>query len=395
VIQAGVGHSTSLDLGTAAREASSNALERLGRSKADLLLCFATPEFSFHYRHLHRTLSEYTGTSQIVGCSAMAIITGEGEFEGSPGLAVMALATDGLKVLPFLSEDGSRLASRLAGALGPSDESPRDNHLLLLFTDVFKVQAPDLLETLHKELGHIPTVGAAASGHPEDSRTVQWTGNREVNHGMSGVLFSGPIVHRTTVSQGCEPIGEPYLITRSEGKVIMEIGNRPAYEMLQRALSIFPPEEEERVSKGVFAGLLIDEHKYPPSRGDYLIRNIEMVDPYSGTITLVQEAHPGQTIQFHVRNPTTAREELLTGVEQLGRETSPYVPLFALYFESVGRGARLHRKPDHDVNIIKKGLGNIPLIGFLSNAEFAPREERNLAHTYSSVLTLVCRQGPD
>ena len=248
---------------------------------------------------------------------------------------------------------------------------------------------------MQQAYSHLPVVGAAASGRPEEGGTVQWARDRHTVQGLAGVLFSGPMRHSTRVAQACEPIADPYIITGAQGRVIKEIGNRPAYEMFQEALASFPPEEVGRISKGIFAGLLYDERKYPPHRGDYLIRGIEKLDPKGGTITVVENVRPGQTIQFHVRNPGTAREELQHGVSEVAWEIGSDTPIFALYFESLGRGGRLHKEPDHDVNIIKEGLGEIPIIGFLSNAEFAPKDSRNLVHNYGAALTVVCQRGSD
>ncbi len=393
MILAGVGHSTHLDLEEAARDASSMAMERMGSSQVDFVLCFATTEFASHYPKLFQALKSHTGTSQIVGCSAMAVLTEEREFEGSPGLALLTLSSDELKTLPFLAEEGSSAVARVTGLLKERLQKEKaDNPLLILLTDIFNIRAPELLDAIGQDLGHVPIVGAASSGHPEDKATFQWAAGRHTDRGIAGVFLSGSIVHSTRISQGCEPIGEPYIITGAEGRVIKEIGNRPAYQMLQEALAIFPTKEMERVSKGILAGILYDEHKYPPKRGDYLTRSIESVDPDSGSITIVENVRAGQTIQFHVRNPGTAREELESGVREITWNSSLRPPLFALYFESLGRGGRVHKEPDHDLKIIREGLGDIPIIGFLSNAEFAPRGRRNLVHNYSAALTVVCQR---
>ena len=37
----------------------------------------------------------------------------------------------------------------------------------------------------------------------------------------------------TIVSQGCRPVGEPYVVTRSEANIVHELGGRPALERLE------------------------------------------------------------------------------------------------------------------------------------------------------------------
>ncbi len=386
---AAVGHSHKLGLEEAAREASFMAMERLGSSDVDFLLSFATSEYAHHSPRLFDELKQHTGTSEIVGCSAMTVISEQGEFEDRPGLVVLALSSDELQFSPFIFQNGPSLAADINGMLANTAGESRTS-LLLLLTDIFGVRPPQIIKELRPEGAFVPIVGGAASGHPEDESTVQWYSERHTNQGVSGALISGNLRYSTHVSPGCEPIGEPFIITAAEGKTIREIGNRPAYSMLQDALSIFPNEEIERVSKGILAGLLFDERKYPPRRGDYLTRSIESVDPSSGTVTIVEEVQPGQTIQFHVRNPLTARTELEDSVRKVSWDSQLQTPLFALYMESLGRGGRVHTEPDHDVKIIREGLGDVPIIGFLTNAEFAPRGKLNLVHNYSSVLTIVC-----
>ncbi|MFQ5934225.1 MAG: FIST N-terminal domain-containing protein, partial [Dehalococcoidia bacterium] len=107
MIVAGVGHSILLDLEEAVKDACSMAMEQMGSTTVDFLLCFATTEFASHYPRLFKELETRAGTPNIVGCSAMAVLTGEREFEGSPGLAILAISSDELKTIPFLADDPS------------------------------------------------------------------------------------------------------------------------------------------------------------------------------------------------------------------------------------------------------------------------------------------------
>ena len=42
------------------------------------------------------------------------------------------------------------------------------------------------------------------------------------------VLVPGDRAVTTVVSQGCRPVGDPFVVTRAEGSVIAEIGGSPA-----------------------------------------------------------------------------------------------------------------------------------------------------------------------
>ena len=56
-------------------------------------------------------------------------------------------------------------------------------------------------------------------------------------------------------------------------------------------------------------GRVIDEYRSEFSRGDFLIRTFLGADPQSGAIAVGDMFRPGQTVQLHVRDATTAREE--------------------------------------------------------------------------------------
>ena len=187
---AAAGHSEKLGLEEAAKEASFMAMERLGSPGVDLLLCFATTEYAYHYPRLFGELKQHTGTSEIVGCSGMTVISEDGEFEDRPGLVVLALSSDEIQFSPFIFQNGPSLAAdmndMLAKAAGDSESS-----LLLLLTDIFGVRPPEIIKELRPEGGFMPIVGGAASGHPEDEATVQWYSDHHTNQGVRRVTSLG------------------------------------------------------------------------------------------------------------------------------------------------------------------------------------------------------------
>ena len=205
---AAVGHSQKLSLEEAAREASFMAMERLGSPGVDFLLCFATSEYAHHCTRLFGELKQHTGTSEIVGCSAMAVISEDGEFEDRPGLVVLALSSNEIQFSPFIFQNSPSLAADMNGMLAKA-RGESGSSLLLLLSDIFGVRPPQIIKELRPEGVFLPIVGGAASGHPEDEATVQWYSDRHTNQGVAGSLFSGDLRYSTHVSPGCEPIGEP------------------------------------------------------------------------------------------------------------------------------------------------------------------------------------------
>ena len=111
-------------------------------------------------------------------------------------------------------------------------------------------------------------------------------------------------------SQGCTPIGETWTLTRVEQNIIHQIGNRPAYQVLEETFNQLPPEEQKKARGNLFIGLVVNEYLEDFHRGDFLIRNLLAADPRSGSIAVGALPRLGQTIQFQRRSAAAATEDM-------------------------------------------------------------------------------------
>ena len=124
--------------------------------------------------------------------------------------------------------------------------------------------------------------------------------NGEVVHGAVGVALTGNFTLRTVVSQGCKPIGHPFVITRCEDQVIYGLSGRPALTAVREALTEISPEDgKPRTHSAIDGACDVDEYKEEFSRGDFLIRTFLGADPQSGAIAVGDMFRPGQTVQLH------------------------------------------------------------------------------------------------
>ena len=117
---------------------------------------------------------------------------------------------------------------------------------------------------------------------------------------------------------------------------------------------------------------MIDEYKEKFDCGDFLIRNIVGVDEGSGAIAITDVVRVGQTAQFMIRDAKSAHEDL----EQLLMKKKEYInqdaAQGALIFSCNGRGLNLFPEPNHDVNCVKKIIGDIPTSGFFCTGRDRP-----------------------
>lgn len=383
MIAAGTGIAVGGAADNAALEASLEALERSGTDRADLALVFVTGDAHTRAHEALHAVRRVTGAPVVLGCSGTGILTERREVEDDLAVAVLAMRSERLVATPFSFErQGERrdLGTELARRIG---STVAEGGCALVLPDAMGGNPPELLGQLHDALGFVPVLGAVAAGSP----MFELYNTDAMEGALVGVALSGlaPVIG---VTQGCTPIGEPYVITHAEGNVIQRIGSRPALEMLTEAIRANPDTQARIRHAGVFAGLAMDPAKSPLERGDFLVRNLVGTDQSSGAVAVAEHVRIGQTLQFQIRDAEASRQDLREMLAELAERLHGRRPAFGCYFDCAGRGRGLYGVPDHDVSLIRERLGEFPLVGFFGNGEFAPIGRRNFFHNYTGALVI-------
>ena len=365
----------------AALDASLDALAASGVERADVALVFVSSDCGPRAHELLHAVRRTTGAPVVLGCSGAGVLTERREVERGPAVAVLVVTDERLVVTPFLlAAQGPGTGEQVAQRVG---QTVAEGGCLVVLPDAVGLDPGALLDGLHEALGFVPVVGAVAAGEP----TFELYATEAVRGALAGVAFSG-LAPMIGVAQGCMPIGEPYVVTRADGNAIEQIAGRPALEVLGDAIRALPRGEERIRRAGVFAGLAMDPAKSPLERGDFLVRNLVGLEQASGAVVVAERVRVGQTVQFQIRDAEASREDLTATLETLARRLGGRRPAFGAYFDCAGRGQGLFGVDDHDVTLIRKHLGEFPLVGFFGNGEFAPVGRRNFFHNYTGALVV-------
>jgi len=370
--------------GDGALEAALQALTASGADRADLALVFVTGDTHDAAHDVLHAVRRVTGARVVLGCTGAGVLHERSEVESQTAVAVLTVRDDRLLATPFLVEDQAGAGAGAARVVAErAGRTVAEGGCLLLLPDVAGLDPRTLLAGLHDELGDVPVMGAVAAG----SSIFELYATDAVGGALAGVALSGlhPVIG---VAQGCMPIGEPYVITRAEDNVVFEIGGRRALDVLREAVQGVPGGSARIQRAGVFVGLAMDPAKSPLERGDFLVRNLLGADRESGAVAVGERTRVGQTIQFQVRDAEASREDLGATLESVAQRLAGRRPAFGCYFNCAGRGQGLYGVPDHDVTLIRKRLGEFPLVGFFGNGEFAPVGRRNFFHTYTGALVV-------
>jgi small ligand-binding sensory domain FIST len=198
-----------------------------------------------------------------------------------------------------------------------------------------------------------------------------------MSSGGVGVVLPGGVATRTVVSQGCRPIGDPMIVTRAEGNLVMEIAGRPALDRLDDLVRAADAEERSLLASGLQIGIAIDEHRATFERGDFLIRGVVGADRLQRALAVGDRVEVGTTVQFQVRDAVAADEDLRAMLADATGDA-------ALVFTCNGRGQRLFGEPDHDARVVHDTLGSPALAGMFCAGEFGPIGGRSFVHGFTA-----------
>jgi small ligand-binding sensory domain FIST len=359
-------------------EVAGDLIEQLGGQGCDLAVCFASTHHVGAFEDMAPALRSLVEPRVLAGGTAVAVVGGSHEVEEEPAFAAFAARLDATALTPIMLQvqetpDGAALTGWPA-----LDRAPA---MLLLFADPFTFPADGFLQRVNQDLPDLRIIGGMASsaGSPGGNRLV--LDDRVTDTGAVGVFLDGGIEVRTLVSQGCRPIGRPYVVTQANQNLIGELGGKPAIERLRELAAAATEEERELLRRGLHVGLVVDEHKAEFTRGDFLVRNLLGADEGTGALAVGERVSVGQTVQFHVRDAAAADEDLRELLTDADADA-------ALLFTCNGRGRHLFSVPDHDAGLVEKMLGPIPLAGAFCAGEIGPVGGRNFLHGFTASLAL-------
>jgi small ligand-binding sensory domain FIST len=231
--------------------------------------------------------------------------------------------------------------------------------------------------------------------------------------GLSGVAFGPDVALISRVTQGAQPIDRERVITAVDGNLLLELDGEPALDVLLRELdlSLDHPQQLIETLRTKLVGLSEPQQLVPGAeprrhaRGqfgtDVTVRHVIGLDP--GRRGVAVAAHPtlGTRLAFCERNVNAARtdlvrvcseirEELETEAVGLGMDDFPEAPqpprriAGAVYVSCSGRGGPHFGAPSAELQIVRRALGDVPLVGFFANGEIAHQQ----LYGYTGVLTV-------
>ncbi len=381
--------STHVDFATAFDGVVDDLRVGLAGSEPDLVACFVSHHHGSAIETLGPRLATELKARCLIGCTGEGVVSSSKGVERGAALAVWAGILPDTDVRPFqvraepISNDTLRFTS-----LPEVVDGARASFLLLADPFTFPVHA--YLEALNGELPGVPAIGGLASGGQGPGQNLLFTESGLVDGGAIGVVIEGDVEVRAVVSQGCRPVGKPFVITACRDNFVLKLSGKPALQALMETVQSLSPHDQKLIQRGPFLGLALEPQKSTFERGDFLARGIVGFEKDTNAVAVADAGiRSGMSVQFLVRDAETAGEDLTQLVrDRVGPIQAPGeagAPVFCCN----GRGTRMFKHPDHDITALRAGFENeIPAAGFFALGEIGPVGTRNFLHGFTASVAL-------
>ena len=382
--------SSATNLDSALSEAQNALAEQLDNARPDLLFVFVSPGYEDGLSKIPELVHRHLDPDTLIGCTALGVIGAGREIEhhidGQPALSLTAALLPEVNLHAFHLESEELPTPDAAPEawvekLQVAQDPPA--HFVLL-TDPYCNPQP-LLMGLDFAYSQGSRVGGMASQQQDNYLFLD---DAVFTSGLVGVALQGNLQVDTIVAQGCRPIGIPMTVTGCERNILLELDQRPAVEVLVELFHSLPPADQELLRHALHLGIASTEFQENFKQGDFLIRNLMHIDQEKGYIAIQDMLRSGQTVQFHLRDASTATEDLGLMLEQYQMQPRPTRPAGGLLFTCTGRGQYLFDEPNHDSDAFKDVLGNLPLGGFFCGGEIGQVGASTYLHGYTSSFAI-------
>ncbi|WP_372827059.1 FIST N-terminal domain-containing protein [Polaromonas sp.] len=358
-------------------------------------------------------LHEITDWAGTVG---IGIASNNVEYFDEPALAVM---------LCELPSDQYRVFSGIS-PLPPAHATHFKAHTALVHADAGTPDVAELIDEMAQRTSSGYVFGGLASSR---NAVVQFalSGNGNVkghgaargvfSGGLSGVAFAQGAALMSRITQGCQPTSREYEITACDANVVTSLDGQSALDVMLADLGVSLDQPRDALEKvrTTLVGLRSADASLQDGRvqrrgqfgADVVVRHIIGLDPVRSGIAIADMPAVGTKLAFCERNAEAARADLVRVCAEIREELEPEELTLevasalsgtqadsaphparriagAIYVSCSGRGGPHFGAPSAELQIVRRALGDVPLVGFFAGGEIA----RHHLYGYTGVLTV-------
>ncbi|MEM1222877.1 MAG: FIST N-terminal domain-containing protein [Verrucomicrobiota bacterium] len=281
---------------------ATDILKRIN-GKVTFATCFISSELSKDAPEIIDILRIYGQTNTVIGCTSASLVADNREIENEAGFIASIHSLPETEANAFYFPP-DRIGMNIGNNSVAQRNTPQftDYNAWLLFASSQRIGGENWLKEWDKLTRGAVTVGGFANTGSEDQKCLLFHNGKVYEDGAVAVGFKGRVTIEPVISQGCRPVGVPWLVTKAELNVIHKVGNRPILEVLRDTLEDMSHVDKSLARGNIFIGLVLDEYKSTFGTGDFLVRNLAAIDPQSGAVAIATPPRVGQSMQFQIRD---------------------------------------------------------------------------------------------
>lgn len=349
-----------------------------------LAIVFASDEYQL--ADLLGAISGVLGDTPLVGCSTAGEIATDGP--GDAGVVVFCLGGSGYAAATAAAGD-ARSDMRAAGEAAATCMTRlerREHRVLLLLTDGLAGDQREVVRGAHAVAGSgVPLVGGCAGDGLKMRATFQMHGGEVMENAVVAAAIGSDAPLGIGVRHGWRPVGEPMLVSASEGNAVLELDDRPALDVYLERLRAPPVAAQDAAEFTNFAqthplGLSArdsEPHVRFVGEADFARRSLGCIAAVpQGSLVWLMKGDSGSVL---AATDAACRDAL--------RPLGAGPPRGALAFDCIGRRGVLGEEGvKGEVARVSEQTGGAPVAGFYTYGEIARTQGTSGFHNQTLVV---------
>lgn len=344
----------------------------------DLLTVFISADHAPMAAEITRALRALLNPRVVVGACSPSVLGGAQEVEDAPALSLFA-ARLGVEVEPIRLEAFAGTGGDVVVAGGSG--LARGEGTLMVLAEPRSFPLADVTAHLAEAVPAVTVVGGTVRTDRGASGSPLLLDDERFRDGAVGVLLPPDVGVAAVVSQGSRPFGAPLVASHAEGTIVAELDGRPALERLMSQLDGLGPVARAVAADGIQLGILLDEDQERYGPGDFVVWPVLGADRTNGALAVGGAVPAGSTVQFHLRDATSADEELRLLLA--GRSARA-----AVIFTTAGRGRALFGTRGHDAACVSDATDGGSVAGIFCEQTVGPLHGQAFVHPSAATVAL-------
>ncbi len=382
------------------RRAIEECLEvALGDRVADCDLVVVNASLGHPLKELVDQVRRQCPRARVVASSCCGIVGREGVSESMKDVAVMAVRGSELAVAhvdEIRGHDSYEKSAAIARSL--KEQNPAINMIFFLASGI-DIANDQCLAGIESVFGPGVTVfGATSSDNMRGIVSYQAVDEKVFQHAAWAVGFADPTLEvDTQATHGFVAVGEPMVVTRSEGHRILELDGKPAWNEFTSRLGLPPTATPgDTIPVGALAEALAPEAAREYGN-DHILRVVTKRDD-DGAMHYATNCPVGARLWLTVRDEARIFDDLDRMMASMLERAKGRKPVAVFHADCLARGRFLFNRvmKDELVSRMQYPLSTDgvppPWLGMYGFGEFARLRGANTFHNYTTALYALYRR---